>query len=114
MPLPVPDSDVSLDSAPGELPLHSSTLQQPPLLLSLSLGRSPDSHARDKSLHAHKSATVAARAASMASALHCTAPHSTAPHGRQRLEMHLCTLSVHFLARIARVLFLRAAMCGVC
>jgi hypothetical protein len=41
-------SDVSLDSAPGMLPMHSSTLEQPPLSLSLSLGRSPGSHAREE------------------------------------------------------------------
>ena len=96
--------------------MDSSALPWPNFPFSLSLGRSPDSHARDKSLHAAQTncMTCTAAAASMASALHCTAPHSTAPHGRQRLGMHLCTLSFHFLARIARVLFILAAICAVC
>ena len=72
------------------------------------LARQP--RARQKPACSTNCMTCTAAAASMASALHCTAPHSTAPHGRMRHEMHLCTLSFHFLARFARVLVLTAAM----
>ena len=48
----------------------------------------------------------------MVSELHrnCTAPHRTSVRTRMRHEMHLCTLSFHFLARFARVLVLTAGM----
>ena len=73
-------SDVSLDSAPGMLPMHSSTLEQPPLSLSLSLGRSPDSHAREKSLHAHTFGNPVHETCQHAksTSLHRTAQHRTA------------------------------------
>ena len=71
-------SGASLDSAPGELPMDSSTLQQPPLPLSLSLGRSPDSHAREKACIHTNLQILWSTAGSMLSGLHCTAPHRTA------------------------------------
>jgi len=76
------------------------------------LARQP--RARQKPACSTNCVTLHAAVASMASALHCTAPHSTAPHGRMRHEMHLCTLSFHFLARFARVLVLTAATCVCC
>ena len=96
-------SGASLDSAPDELPMDSSTLQQPSLPLSLSLGRSPDSHAREKARMHTNLQILWSTAGSMLSGLHCTAPHRTAPHGRLRQKLHCCTPSIHFLARIARV-----------
>ena len=103
-------SGVSLDSAPGELLMDSSTLQQPPLPLSLSLGRSPDSHAREKACMHTDLQILWSTAGSMLSGLHCTAPHRTAPHGRLRQQLHCCTPSIHFLARIARVPSLAGAI----
>jgi len=79
--LRAPGSDVSLDSAPGMLPLHSSALQRPPLPLSLSLGRSPDSHAREKSLLAHKYAHPVHQSCMHAE---CTSLHRTAQHRTAR------------------------------
>ena len=71
---------VSLDSAPGALPMDSSALQWPPLPLSLSLGRSPDSHAREKAcMHTNLQImwSTASQHAEWTS-LHRTAPHRTA------------------------------------
>ena len=77
--LKVVDKEQHASSTGGVL-MGSSALPWPNFPFSLSLGRSPDSHAREKSLHGHQFANPVEHGWQHAewTSLHHTAPHRTA------------------------------------